>query len=242
MLKDDLKKIGFSPTEIKVYLYLLKNVNSYANKISQDTNINRTNVYDALHRLISKGIVSYIVKNKIKWFEIKDERSIYEYINEKQNEYNNIKKDLETNIKEFKQKNSTNNKQLEASIYVGKKGLKQLFEEMLCENKNISLITSQYQFKSIFGAYFENWHNKRIKKGILQRSIFPISYKNKIENKKLLKIKYIDNKYTNPTSTFIYNDTCLFIQWGDEITTIKIKDKKFAKSYLNHFNLLWNNI
>ena len=64
MLEDDLSGIGFSPSEIKIYLHLLRTGSSYANKISSETKINRTNVYEALDRLISKGVVSFITKNK----------------------------------------------------------------------------------------------------------------------------------------------------------------------------------
>jgi len=242
MIEDSLRKIGFSPTEIKIYLYLLRKGNSYANKISQEIRINRTNVYDALHRLISKGLVSYIVKNKIKWFEIKSFDSITTYIKEKEEDYNKIKLSLIEDIIEYKNNHKNTSKALEASIFTGKKGLKQLFEEILTEADILNIIASKYQFKSTFGAYFENWHRRRVSNKIFLKTIFPKSYKGKINKNKLHQIKFIDDKYTNPTSTFIYKDVCLFVQWSDEIIAIKIKDDKFAKSYLNQFNLLWDNI
>ena len=65
MLEENLSKLGFSPSEIKVYLHLLKTGSSYANKISSETKINRTNVYEALDRLTSKGVISFIAKNII---------------------------------------------------------------------------------------------------------------------------------------------------------------------------------
>ena len=76
MLEQNLSKLGFSPSEIKIYLHLLKTGSSYANKISSETKINRTNVYEALDRLIAKGVISFITRNKVKWFEAKSPKSI----------------------------------------------------------------------------------------------------------------------------------------------------------------------
>ena len=43
----------------------------------------------------------------------------------------------------------------------------------------------------------------------------------------------------NPTTTIIYGDTVLFIQWSDDILAIKINNENIANSHLNYFNLLW---
>ena len=43
MLEENLSKLGLSPSEIKVWLSLLSSGRSYANKISFDTKLNRTN-------------------------------------------------------------------------------------------------------------------------------------------------------------------------------------------------------
>jgi len=237
MLEENLSKLGFSPSEIKIYLQLLKNGSSYPNKISSETKINRTNVYEALDRLISKGIISFIVKNKAKWFEAKPPESILSLINEKEKEIQEIKDIILKEIKnlEINPKNS-----LEANIFVGKKGLKIIFENILETNKPISLIASQLQFKELFGPYFELWHKKRIEKNIFQRSIFPNSFKKKLKERKFLKYKFVDDRFTNPTTTIIFGDNSLFIQWSKELLAIKINNKEITKSHLNYFNMLWN--
>ena len=115
-----------------------------------------------------------------------------------------------------------------------------IFEEILEAKKPISLIASKLQFKKIFGPYFDLWHKQRIEKGIMQRSIFPITLKDKLERKELLKYKFVASTFTNPTTTIIYGDTCLFIQWSEEPITIKIHNREIAKSHSNYFEILWN--
>ncbi|MFH2027830.1 MAG: DUF2250 domain-containing protein [Nanoarchaeota archaeon] len=237
MLETSLSKL-LSPSETKIYLHLAKTGSSYANQISSETKINRTNVYEALDRLISKGLVSSITKNNVKWFEAKDPNSVLNLIKEKEYEFQKTKDDLKKDIDEFKKTIHPEKSNLEANVFVGKKGLRILFEEMLEIKKPISLIASQLQFKKVFGPYFELWHRLRIKNNIKQRSIFPKIYKNRLKPRKLLKYKFVDN--INPTTTIIYGDNCLLIQWSDEPLAIKINNKEITKSHLNYFNMLWN--
>ncbi len=240
MIEESLEKLGFSPSEIKVYANLLKNGASYANRISSQTKINRSNIYEALDRLVSKGIISFITRNKVKWFEAKSPDSVMSLIKEKEAELKNTKEEISRDITELKKSISADRKSLEATIFVGKKGLRMLFEEILEEKKPIALIAAELQFKELFGPYFELWHKTRIEKKIPQRTIIPLKFKGKIEKRKFLEYKFIDNKFTNPTTTIIYGSRCLLIQWSNEPIAVKIQDKEITKSHLNYFNLLWN--
>lgn len=239
MIEENLAKLGFSPSEIKIYLHLYKNGSSYANRISSETKINRTNVYEALDRLISKGIVSIITKNNLKWFEAKPPEAIFSLINEKENEFRMIEKNLSKDINKLKSAKH-DKKPLEANIFTGKKGLRVIFDEILTVKKSICLIASHMQFKEFFGPYFDLWHKQRIEKEIKQKSIFPRKFKDKLEKKELLEYRFIDDKFTNPTTTIIYGDICLFIQWSEEPIAIKIQNKEIVKSHLNYFNMLWD--
>ena len=239
MIEETLEKLGFSPSEVKVYMRLLTNGASYANRISSETKLNRTNVYEALDRLVSKGVISFITKNKVKWFEAKYPESVMSLIKEKEEEIQNVKNKALMDIAELKKSINPDKKLLEATIFVGKKGLRTLFEEILETGKPISLIAAELQFKELFGPYFELWHKKRIEKKMPQRTIFPAKFKDKIEKRKFFECKFIDNKFTNPTTTIVYGDNCLLIQWSKEPIAIKIQDKDITKSHLNYFNLLW---
>ncbi|MBS3122169.1 DUF2250 domain-containing protein, partial [Candidatus Woesearchaeota archaeon] len=183
MLEENLSKLGFSPSEIKIYLHLIQSGCSYPKKISTETKINRTNVYEALDRLMSKGVISYIIKNNIKWFEAKKPQSLLTIIKEKEDEIAKSKNQI---LKEINRLSMNQHKpSLEANIFVGKTGLRMIFEEILELNKPISLIAAQLQFKELFGPYFELWHKKRIERGISQRSIFPNNLKSKLKERKL---------------------------------------------------------
>ena len=142
MIEENLSELGFSPSEIKIYLHLLKNGSSYPNKISAETKLNRTNVYEALNRLISKGVASFITKNKVKWFEAKSPDSIMSIINQRESELNNLKNEILVDVENLK-KWGIVTKPLEATVFTGKKGLRILFDDIIELKKPIALIAAE---------------------------------------------------------------------------------------------------
>ena len=60
MNKDLLKSIGLTDIEIEVYLAIIDLGSCLAGEIARKTGIHRRTVYDAINRLIEKGLVSYI--------------------------------------------------------------------------------------------------------------------------------------------------------------------------------------
>jgi sugar-specific transcriptional regulator TrmB len=237
MLEDTLGKMGFSPSEIRLFMHLNRNGAGYATRLSQETGLNRTNVYEALDRLVAKGLVSFVTQNNVKWYAANPPESVLSLIQMKEEELAGIKKDLVFEINILKPNPSRG--ELEARIFVGKYGLRMLFEEILEKGKPISVIASKLQFSEFFGPYFEAWHKARIQKGIKQRSIFPRSLKSKLKDRKLLQYRFSDDESINPTTTILYGENCLFIQWAKEPIAIKIQNKDVAHSHLNYFNRLW---
>ncbi len=62
-LSNLLEEYGLDKKEIKVYLYLVGNIELTAYNIAKKTGIHRSTTYDVLDRLISKGFVNKIEKN-----------------------------------------------------------------------------------------------------------------------------------------------------------------------------------
>ena len=60
----DLLKIGLTEGEAKVYIALTELGSSTVGPIVKKAKVAYSNVYDILNRLIEKGIVSFITKNK----------------------------------------------------------------------------------------------------------------------------------------------------------------------------------
>ena len=83
-MEKKLEEAGLSKNEAKVYLTLLSMGSSTAGIIAEKSRVYRTNVYEALNRLIEKGLVSYIFKGHQKLFQAEDPNKILNILKEKE--------------------------------------------------------------------------------------------------------------------------------------------------------------
>ena len=64
-----LEQIGLSKNEIKVYFALLELDQSSATPIIKKSNIPYSKLYQTLDKLLGKGLVSFVIKNNVKYFQ-----------------------------------------------------------------------------------------------------------------------------------------------------------------------------
>ncbi len=67
---EKLKKIGLSGKEAIIYSALVKSGESTANELAKITSTNRTVTYNLLQQLVDKGLISYVNKNKKRFYQI----------------------------------------------------------------------------------------------------------------------------------------------------------------------------
>ena len=63
-----LEEIGLTKGEIRVYLTLLKIGETTTGKIIEEAQISSGKIYEILDKLIKKGLASYVIKDKTKYF------------------------------------------------------------------------------------------------------------------------------------------------------------------------------
>lgn len=242
-IKPILEQVGLTGNEAKIYLALLELGSALAGELTKKSGVNRTNVYDALDRLIEKGMVSYVIKANRKYFEATPLNRIIKYLDEKENELKQKKKLVNSIIPELELKRKLGKEPQEATIYKGKKGLKSIAEDVLNIRKEILIFGAEGKFVELFTHYAEQWHMRRAKLKIPIRII----YNEKIRKEKLkagfkiLKMRFISKIYETPATTWIYGDKIAIIVWSDQPIATLIRSKEVAKSYKQFFDILWNN-
>ncbi|MBW3012929.1 helix-turn-helix domain-containing protein, partial [Candidatus Woesearchaeota archaeon] len=78
-----LEGLGLTKSEISVYLALLELGSSTTGKIVDKSGASSSKIYEILDKLIQKGLVSYVLKANIKYFEAAPPKRILDYIEEK---------------------------------------------------------------------------------------------------------------------------------------------------------------
>jgi len=229
-----LQDFGLSNTEAKIYLSLLEIGKSQAGPITKKSNVNRTNVYDALERLIEKGLVSYVTENNIKFFEAVSPDRLKEIIEEKQSKLTSL-------IKELKLRYS-NKKQVEdAVIFRDKNGIKSIFEDILNKKQELLVYGAESKFKEIFPFYQKHWNEERAKLKIKVKIIYneKIKEAKMKEHLKLLEMKFLPETYDFPSMVMVYGDNVVTVVWAELPFAFLIRSKEVVKSNKNFFELLW---
>lgn len=241
-IKQALKEIGLPENEAKIYLTILELGSALAGEITKKSGINRTNVYDALDRLIEKGLASYIIESNRKYFEATEPEKIISFLDEQEKQIQNKKELIKKILPEIQTKRILSKQTLEATIYKGKKGLKSIAEDSL-NSKEMFVYGAEAKFEEFFPYYFKHWHDKRKKLKIKAKIIFNEKIRHKRQNKKLplLEMRFSKTLEETPAMTWIYGDKTAIVVWGEQPVITLIRSKEVAKSYKQFFEILWKN-
>ena len=235
-MKQQLKQLGLTNNETKVYLALLKLGSTNAGNIIKKTKLHRNIVYDNLDKLIEKGLTSFVIIKNIKHFEITSSNLLKEYIKKQKEEIINKERIVNKILPEINKIRNTERKQ-EATIFKGKKGLKTIFEEITQTKSEILVFGTGWGMKGVMGSYYTKWHLKLRRNKIKARILLP-------ENKRDLFLKpfigrYLPKQNIIPSTIAVYENKVLNIIWEEDPMAILIINKKVSESYKSYFEMLW---
>jgi HTH-type transcriptional regulator, sugar sensing transcriptional regulator len=240
-----LKEIGLSNNEIKVYQALLDLDVSTTTKIVKKAQIPNSKIYPVLDKLITKGLVTYIIKNKVKHFQVADPNILTKILENKESKIKKQKKAVQKLIKTIKTRQTLEKEKQDATVYEGIKGIESIYEMILNDlNKGdeyyLINIPEAQEYKK-WQAFFSNYHLKREEKGIKVKVICNTEVKSVTKkifaNKSLAKIKYI--KEPMPSNTLIYKNKVITLLFSDKPTAIVVTSKQNADQYKKFFLNRW---
>ncbi len=241
-----LRNAGLTDGEIKVYLALLQLGLSTTGPIVQKSGIAKSIVYPILEKLIQKGLVSYIVKEKTKHFQASDPDKLLVYIDEKEKELSKTRSNVENILPELELMKKLSEKS-EATIYLGNKGLRTSYEGVYKKLKKgdcsyfLGIPAFQPEGQHI---YWKKDHLRRIKAGFKMKSLF-----NKDTDPKVLKsrnsykgteARYMPTDIKTPALFMTYKDTTVIMLQSPNIIAVEIVDQDIANSFQAYFDEYWN--
>lgn len=239
-----LEAIGLTKSEIKVYLALLELGSSTTGKIVEKSKASSSKIYEVLDKLMYKGLVSFIIKSGIKYFEAAPPERIMDYMKEKEEMFIKQKEDLKKIVPELEIKRTLSKYKSEATIYKGIKGAETAFYDALklLTPKDELLVMAAHARSDVLQRFFTKFQKKRVKGKIKQRIIFneklkELHYATKEVNK-LSQIKFVPK--TAPASFDIFKDRVIIFPESEEILMIVIDNKEVADSFRVQFEMWWN--
>jgi|SRR3989344_2610016 len=235
---EKLKEIGLNDKEIKVYIGLLQLGDSLVSEIANKTKINRSLLYTILTNLSDKGIVTYIIKNNIRYYRAAEPEKILSMLKERE-------KFFESLLPELKDLHKPKTKKPVVEILEGKEGIKTILNDVLKIKKEWYAFNIPGKGPEVLGPKAEAFEKERQKLRITLKVICVKTEEGIKRGKQFSKmkhtfVKYTPKSYESPASNWIYGDRIVIIFWYMEFPfAIRIIDKNLAESYKNHFKALW---
>ncbi len=230
MDKTKLIEAGLGKSETEIYLALLGLGKATATKLTQETGIHRTYIYDVIEKLKEKGLISQIKEENKLYFQAAEPERIREYLMEKVEGIDKILPELNKIKKEIRD-------ETKVETYKGKEGIKTILNDVVKEGKNYYALGSVKEFEEVLPIFSEQFVRRVNKKGMKEKVILEEGME--IIEAKKHEYRYLPKEYLFLSGVVIYSDKVAFFIWKKPYVQILIKDKDMAKSYLTQFNLLW---
>ena len=232
-MKDLLGLVGLSEKEAKIYLELTKIGPVNANTLAKRLSIERTVTYNILNKLIERGLVNYIVKEKRKLFNTADPENLLKPIKEKEELLNEI-------IPKIKALKKVKPEETIVEIYEGKEALKTLFNIAIKIKEEILIFGGTGKAYEIFPLQIPHREKEAIKQKLRIRAIFNYEAKEHPFTKlPIVQSKYLQKGYENTATTTILGDMIAIHIVQEKPVVIAIKNKHMAQGYRNIFEFLW---
>lgn len=236
MDKKILADLGLTEGEIKVIFALFKIGECSGGQIIKETGLQSSAIYFILDRLIKEGIITYITKNKMKYYSINKE-GLKEFLKNKKESIDEITKELDK-IKEKEEKS-------DARIFIGFRGMKSVSKRMIktLQKGDEVLIIGSFEvfpvkkFEILFQQEELERKKKRIKMRILHSKKTKGYIKKGIKYGALTKSRYLEQE--TPAGIVIYKNFVDIYVFKPEEKVFQIEDKKVADSYRQYFEILW---
>lgn len=243
-----LNEIGLSESEKKVYLALLDLGDSTRSDIIDKSKVAGSKIYELLNKLQEKGLASVYIKNNIKHFKPTNPNQILNYLEHKKEKMISTEKEAKLLIPALLSKFNSSKEGQEVELISGMKGLEVIFREqveIMGAGETCYVIggTKGIEEEAV-QAFFEKIHMLREKKKIKTKMLYNLRQRETVERAYSSKKNFPHTstrfiEHTSPVAINAYKDLTVIIIFGKEITSIYIKSKDVAHSFIEYFNLLW---
>lgn len=244
MYQEIFENLGLSPNEAKIYETLVERGESSVSDIAVAAQIHRRNAYDAIHRLIDKGLCFQIFSSTENRYNAVDPDKLVELFAERQQKLDRILPDLK---KKFTKRVAPE----EAYIYRGLEGQKNIFRDMLRVGQDSYVVGAK-------GGWFEPkieasrvaFFKEATRKKIRFYQLFDYEVKTQIPNFPKhfpgdLKYRFLPKEYSTNSLIHVFGDYFItysglqILKLDEKVAFFVIHSKDLAESYRKWFWFMW---
>ncbi len=244
MYQELFEGLGLSPNEARIYEALLEHGESTVSEISVAAGVHRRNAYDAIERLVNKGLCFQIVSTNENRYNAVDPDKLTELIEEKN-------RGLRAALPDLKKKFGSRFAPEEAYIYRGFEGQKNVWRDILRVGKPVWNIGAKAQWfdphlTESRIAFFKEANRRGITFLLLfdhevktEMPDFPKTYPAKLD------YRFLPKEYSTSSVVNLFGDYVVMYtgatlgKMSEHMIFFLIRSKDLAQSYHTWFNYMW---
>ncbi len=242
-----LLDIGLTEGEVKVYFALLKLGMTKTGALALAAGVSSSKVYKILARLEKKGLVGHVLKGEVKHFTAASPRRILDYIEEKEKELENKKKQVEEMLPELENRQLNSFDKKNAAIFEGFRGIENFYKSILTELKagdKYYVIGAGYKRATVwFGMrdFFFQYHSKRAKKKIFVKMLANFDERDNLvtPTKLFSEIRYLPKSILTSLMIVFYKNKTFIMDVTKNPVGFLLESEDAASSFKAYFDALW---
>ncbi|OGJ44581.1 hypothetical protein A2272_01940 [Candidatus Peregrinibacteria bacterium RIFOXYA12_FULL_33_12] len=242
-----LQNFACTEKEAQIYLKVLKIGPATVQEIAKALKNNRVTVYSATEQLKQKGLLYETKKGKKRLIAAEKPDVLYKIMQKKENDLNLMKINLDHLVGLLNKVDQIDRYIPVIKLYEDVNGFKKMLEETL-EAKNEVLVFSYVDVfaKLINPDYLENYFQRRAKKGISTRLIFPpcdFAYRvNQQAKKYKIQIRLLPEMYKWKSGIFAWNNYLAILAFTEGKLSCTIIGNQDIAHFYRHiiFELIWS--
>lgn len=235
-IERELRELGFTDNEIKVYLTLFRIGRAKAGRIAKECALERTSVYNALKRLLEKGVIAYIIEGKTKVFSPGPPEKIVDMLKEKEEVATTLIPQLKT-LQKFEREKENILK------FRGYSGVKTVLNDVLksCEEGDEYLMMgSEGQLSERMPEFAKIFVARKDKKKLKARILIRSARRSKPKSK-YTTVRYVPQEVVSPANVDIYKNKVALVLWSEVPEAVIIDNSDLAATFKSYFEFMWKN-
>ena len=245
MIEVTLKKFGFSEKEIAVYLALLKLGSASVRAVGAAANLNRTTTHDILHQLQDQGLVSFVDKEKSRYFAAESPEHLLVALQVKKNHIEQTQIDVQNILPELKLLYEKSESKPRVKYFEGDTGVRLILQDVLdsmqrTERKRYYVYSSS-TIRDTLLKVFPEYNDERLRKNVKVQSISigPGGTLHGLDER-----KWLSQDKSAPTYTLLYADKVAIIslQNNNDPIGVVLEDKNSYQTQVMIFKSLWDKL
>lgn len=244
---DNLKKIGLSENEAKVYLALLELGSSVAQQVAQKAELKRPTTYVQLESLMKRGLTTSFEKGTKTLFRAEDPEHLKQVLEKEKEEQKEKAEALNKVLPGLGNLYLSAGERPRVRFFEGIEGLKTIQDEFLKTKESlIKAITNTDDVLKLFPQHEKSYIPKRVEKGIKSKIIYTSSqgdFLKKTDTEMLRESKFVGyDEMPLSGDITIFGNKVKISATSKKPFGIIIESEEIAKSLGAMFDMLWKKL